>query len=412
MDRWSVMWPLTIGAIACSLTALLGAYLATMGSAATVLAFFVPYVAAAVLALGVALRRPGLVTTAGALVLFNFLMAGRIIELTGASSFATPVTAAGLVAITQLGWWAIDLTVPAHESPAALLLRAGELLLGSIGTGALALLVLQFGRLSPGSGLQFVFIGACLSLLFLVAVTAHVRRARPRMGPVLEASQVLLGHELHEALPPTARRPTRLRAIMRNVRGPAYPPGRPVSRQSVILLGWAMLVLLALDVAFAPLTAPVTERAFRVSEFLYSATYTIHFAVAYAAAAIIGALALGIWLRRLVLYQARRDARSIAVSKADASAQQAPLEWHQILDACNRSQASRPPGPDVAQMLTAIASSLPQLRMAPALVADVLAGDPAVGRSTEDTGPSSAGELLQAGDLRSVLAWLEASSDV
>ncbi|HUY09692.1 MAG TPA: hypothetical protein VMW80_09635 [Candidatus Dormibacteraeota bacterium] len=412
MERWSVMWPLTIGAIACSLTALVGAYLAALGSAANLVAFFLPYLAAAVLALGAALRRPGLVTTAGALVLCNFLMAGRTIELVGASSFATPITAAGLFAITQLGWWAIDLTIPAYESPVALLLRAGELLLGSMGTGALALLVLQFGRLPAGSGLQFVFIGAGLSLLFLVAVTAHARRARHRMGPLPEDSGVFLGDGPREGLPPTARRHTRLRAIIRTLRGPAYPPGRPVSRLSVILLGWAMLGLLALDVAFAPTMAPVTDRVFRVSEFVYSATYTTHFAVAYAAATIIGALALGIWLRRLVLYQTQRDARTFVVPGASASTRQDLLEWRQIHDACNRSQASRPPDPDLAQMLTAIASNLPQLRGAPALVAEARTKDTGAPRSPVDTGLSSVGGLLHSGDLRSILAWLEASSDV
>ncbi len=412
MDRWSVMRPLAIGAIACSLTCLLGTYLATVGPTVSLLALYLPYAAAAVLALGVALRRPGLVTTASALVLFNFLMAGRTIELIGASSLAAPVTAAGLFAIPQFGWWAIDLTLPAHEPPDALLMRVGELLLGSIGVGVVALLVLQVEHLSPGSGLQFVFIGAGLSVLFLVAVTAHARHARPRLGPVPQDHWGLLGHHPYDAIRPMAPRYPRIWAMIRNVRGSAYTPRRAVSRDSVIGWGWALLVLLVFDFAFAPAMAPVLVGACRASAIMCNAPIGIDLPATYATAATVGAVAVGMWLRRLVLYQAQGDARSIAVAAATASTRQDPVEWQQILAACNRTQSSLPPGPELRSMLTAIASRLPQLRRASASVSDAATRDRAASRLSTDTGPSSRDALLHTGDLGPILTWLESSSDV
>lgn len=412
MDLWSVRRPVGVGAITCSLTALIGAYLASMGSPAPVLAFFVPLLAAATMALGILIRRPGLVTTAGSLVLVSFLLAARAIALSGLSSAATPVTAAGAFVVTQLGWWAIDLTSAVHEPIGRLARRGVEITIGGASAGVLALVVLQAARITPGSGLEFAFVGAGGVLGFLVLVVSQTATVPTRLQNTPGDAEP----ELCIALPNAPSAGTihgfeRLRHIARALIGSPYGTYKRISRSSLTTTGLAMLACVVLDAAFVPALAPVTRRSF--VEGIPSQT---NLAPALAIGVVVATAAIGIWLRRVVLFLAQHAVPAHTVAIAQRVRQNLPEEWTSIADACGGSSVFEPPSPNLTRLLATVAARLPHggSVLATGLVAGPASQRPGrrhLGRVTRAE-PSEPDSPLQDADLESILQFLETAEHV
>lgn len=79
------------------------------------------------LALAVGLRRPRLIaaTEVALLLLYVLVLVGR--SASSLASASAPIVAGSIFLSAQLGWWAIELRIPAHEATPAHWNRAGQI---------------------------------------------------------------------------------------------------------------------------------------------------------------------------------------------------------------------------------------------------------------------------------------------
>ncbi len=415
MDRWSVMWPLTIGAIACLLTALVGAYLGTLASAGLLSNYLMPYGAAAVLALGIALRRPGLVTTSSTLLLVNFLLAVRTLGPAELPWFITPLIGAGIIAVMQLGWWAIELTVPCHGQQDVCLPRIGEIILTSAAAGTLIVALLPVAHFSLANGLIFVFLGAGLVLCFMGATILYAAFAAARAGVRPREAKRLF------PLRPSRSTPVRTQhglwpipPIGRRLRAAPFQPVRRISRQSLVVHGlWAFIVLLLVFLLGSTL-APSTSRVLDSGAGVITTLISVNLARAYVYEALIAAGVISSLLRRVLLFAVQPARRPDQLGRRPFELSGAPPEWTQIVEACHGATAAAAPNPALTLIVESLSDKLQQPRGASTATSDRATTQVV---STEHATSASLSRRPRASEsppvvsLGSTLDRLEASSD-
>ncbi|MHB1640890.1 MAG: hypothetical protein ACYCUD_13840 [Candidatus Dormibacteria bacterium] len=405
--------------MATVLACAIGFQLSLLGSVLPVVALATPFVVAIGMAAAVWLQRPALVTASTGLLLLSYGW-----DMTGHAGSGLAMSTVGLVAggaflTLQLGWWAVELRTPAHESRSAMLREAAR-----IGTAAVsvalaaegAMLLTQF---RVGSGIEVVLVGvASLAAMVVVAIVLAIAQAPLATGSDPFAP---MGSELPRS---PGRRPTGWSKIRRlalqAAKGTPLTTFRRRSRQSMATTTGLSLILLAVA-ALVVLTAlnPVTQPGSTVKAAVRSADIK---ATGELAVLVAGGIVLN-WLVRLLLQLSRPALQGVRTTSRPQDAPDLPAELELIAHACrNVSSRARLTG-ELQRMLVSVATQVGTQEIASQLAQGGTPGttlnDPAV-ETRDDMRHSSfgPGALPRYGDgkaeasVGTALARLEASCNV
>lgn len=301
MARPTLIPMLPVATVATGLTAVVALQLLILEPVLPAAALGAGAMAIILTMLAIWMRRPRLVTSAVAVLLLIYVLVliGR--SASSLASAAAPIVAGAIFLSTQLGWWAIELRTPAHETAPAVWNRAGQIAAGSVGSALCAALIWQGSRIHPGRSFVFLTVGlaAAIGVILLyryicgrqIRVPVSVSKAAPH-------KRLMRGHR---AISP---RPSGL--LLRRARHVVRPPDTHSAwqaRHTMRAYTFEALALLIVDLGFTLAAIgsnvhPIIVHGVQTASSTINAAPGISFGVLGAAAIIVGWLS--VYLRSIV----------------------------------------------------------------------------------------------------------------